>query len=100
MTVVPTPSYTRSLNKFLLWRSAYKIVTLLGWAYEENKCSHNTCLAVLAIVPRCTLTAVTPKCIHTRDPVLTGFSFAFIYIYDGKNKVILSIKHLVCLITF
>ena len=100
MTVVPTPSYTRSLNKFLLWRSAYKIVTLLGWAYEENKCSHNTCLAVLAIVPRYTPTAVTPKCIHTRGPVLTGFSFAFIYIYDGKNKVILSIKHLVCLITF
>ena len=68
--------------------------------YEENKCSHNTCLAVLAIVPRYTPTAVTPKCIHTRGPVLTGFSFAFIYIYDGKNKVILSMKHLVCLITF
>ena len=76
MTVIPTPSYTRRLNKFLPWRSAYKIVTLLGWAYEENKCSHNTCLAVMAIVPRCTLTAVTPKCIHTRGPVFTGFSFA------------------------
>lgn len=50
---------------------------------------------MLAIVPRCTPTAVTPKCIHTRGPVFTGFSFAFIYIYDGKNKVILSIKHLV-----
>ena len=41
------------------------------------------------------MTAVTPKRIHTRGPASTGFSFAFIYIYDGKNKVILSIKHLV-----
>ena len=72
MTVIPTPSYTRSLNKFLPWRSAYKIVTLLGWAYEENKCRHNTCLAVLAIVPRCTLTALPNVFTHVA-PFLQGF---------------------------
>ena len=33
-------------------------------------------------------------------PRFDGVSFAFIYIYEGKNKVILSMKRLVCLITF